>query len=186
MELQIQDLVSSIKKEGIEAARAEAESILAKAREEAASIVAKAREEAAKITARSADEIETLRQSARVSSQQALRDATLSFKGEVQKEFEKILAADVQKTMQGETLGTLIAAALAQEDPSRYVAEVAEVTESVKGKLAQQVRDGLELRVSKAVRSGFRLCEKDGSGYFDCTDEEITQMLLPFFSDLSI
>ena len=46
MELQIQDLVSSIRKEGIEAANAEAESIIAEAKKKAESIVAGAKSEA--------------------------------------------------------------------------------------------------------------------------------------------
>ena len=46
MELQIQDLVSSIRKEGIEAANAEAESIIAEAKKKAESIVSSAKSEA--------------------------------------------------------------------------------------------------------------------------------------------
>ena len=33
---------------------------------------------------------------------------------------------------------------------------------------------------------GFRLAAKDGSGYFDCSDEEIAQMLMPFFRDMRL
>ena len=46
MELQIQDLVSSIRKEGIEAANAEAESIIAEAKKKAESILNGAKVEA--------------------------------------------------------------------------------------------------------------------------------------------
>lgn len=186
MELQIQDLVSSIKKEGIDAARAEADAIIAKAKEEAAAIIAEAREEAAQTKSKTANEIDTLRESARVSADQAKRDAVLSFKDSVQKEFEKILAADVSKTVKGETLAKLISAVLGEENPADYAAEVAEVSDGLKAELAEKINNGLEIRVSKNVRSGFRLAAKDGSGYFDCSDEEITKMLLPFFSTLSI
>ena len=185
MELQIQDLVSSIRKEGIDKAKQEAEEILARAKEEAAAIVSGAQEEADRLSARSRQEITTLRESAKVSAEQAQRDAVLSFRDAVQKEFEKILAADVKKTVQGSTLAKLIGAALADENPADYTAEIAEVTEGLKAELAQQVKDGLEIRVSREVRSGFRLAAKDGSGYFDCTEEEITKMLMPFFSELS-
>lgn len=186
MELQIQDLVSSIKKEGIEAAKAEAEAILEEARKQAAAIVADAKAQAEKEKASSAAEINTLRESARVSADQAKRDAMLSFKDAVQGEFEKILRADVQKSVQGDTLAKLIAAALGEEDPAGYAAEVAEVTEGLKSALAEKVKAGLELKVSQQVKAGFRLAAKDGSGYFDCTDEEIAKMLAPFFSDLKI
>ena len=186
MELQIQDLVSSIRKEGVEAARAEADSIIAQANARAAEIIAAAKDEAARIEAKSQKETEILRESTKVNAEHAQRDAVLSFKKTIQGEFEKILASDVSKTVQGPALGKLIAAALAEEDPAGYTAEVSEVTEGLKAELAEKVKAGLEIRVSKNVRSGFRLASKDGSGYFDCTDEEITQMLLPFFSNLSI
>ena len=45
---------------------------------------------------------------------------------------------------------------------------------------------GLELRLSKKVRTGFRLCAKDGSGYIDCSDEELAEQLAPFFRELRI
>lgn len=186
MELQIQELVSSIKKEGIDAAKAESERIIAEAREQAASIVEKAREEAAQIEAKSKAEIEVLKSSAAVSAEHAQRDAMLSFKDAVQGEFEKLLAADTGKAVQGETLAKLIRAALNEENPADYAAEVAEISDGLKSELAEEVKKGLEIRISSGVRTGFRLAAKDGSGYFDCSDEEITKMLLPFFPKLSI
>ena len=48
MELQIQDLVTSIRKEGVEAARKEADAIIAQAKERAAAIEEEAKAQAAK------------------------------------------------------------------------------------------------------------------------------------------
>ena len=186
MELQIQDLVSSIKKEGIDAARAEADAIIAQAKEQAAAIVSEARDEAERTRAKSENDIAVLRESAKVSVEHAQRDAMLSFRDSVRGEFEKLLSADAAKTVQGETLAKLIKAALAEEDPAAYSAEVAEVTDGLKSELAEQVRRGMEIKLSPSVRTGFRLAAKDGSGYFDCSDEEITKMLMPFFPELSI
>ena len=50
--------------------------------------------------------------------------------------------------------------------------------------LAEEIKNGLEIRPTKGVRAGFRLAAKDGSGYFDCSDDEIMQMLMPYFRDL--
>ena len=97
MELQIQNLVSSIRKEGIEAANKEAESIIAEAKKKADSIVADGKAEAQQYKDGAEKEISILRESALVSAEQAKRDAVLSFKAEIQAEFEKILAADIRK-----------------------------------------------------------------------------------------
>jgi V/A-type H+-transporting ATPase subunit E len=184
MELQIQDLVSSIRKEGVEAANAEAESIIAEAKKKAESIVAGAKSEAQQISEAAGKEISILKESAAVGAEQAKRDAVLAFKAEIQKEFEKILAADVRKELSGDGLGKLIRAAVAGENVADYAAEVAEVSEALKSELAAEIKKGLEIRPSKNVQSGFLLAAKDGSGYFDCSDDGIMEMLMPYFRDL--
>ena len=77
-------------------------------------------------------------------------------------------------------------AALQGEDASAYAAEVASVTDALKSELASELKAGLELRLSKKVHTGFRLCAKDGSGYIDCSDEELAEQLAPFFRELRI
>ena len=184
MELQIQDLVSSIRKEGIEVANAEAESILAEAKKKADSLIAGAKAEAQQYKDASEKEIAILKESAEVSAEQAKRDAVLAFKTEIQEEFEKILAADIRKEMSGEALGKLTRAAVAGENVADYVAEVAEVGEALKAELAAEIKNGLEIKPGKNVQNGFRLAAKDGSGYFDCSDDGIMEMLMPYFRDL--
>ena len=186
MELQIKELVDSIKKEGIDAANAEAESIIAKAKAEAADIVAKANAEADAVRKKSESDINLLKESAETSIEHAKRDAVLSFRDSVRAEFEKLLSCDIEKSVNGETLAKLIFAAIADENPADYAAEVKDVTDGLRGELANEIKNGLEIRVNPKVHSGFRLASKDGSGYFDCSDEEITKMLAPFFPELEL
>ena len=166
MELQIQDLVSSIKKDGIDSANQQAAAILADARKQADAIVAEAKSQADKLRDDAKAEIDVFKTSAQLSAQQAKRDAVLAFRQEIQKEFEKILAADV--------------------DVSGYAVEVGQVTDGIRQQLAQELKNGLEIRPSKKVGAGFRLAAKDGSGYFDCSDQEIAEMLMPFFRDMHL
>ena len=67
MELQIQDLVSSIRKDGIDAANAEAEAIIAEAKKKADAIIADAKSEAKSIQEASEKEIGILKESAATS-----------------------------------------------------------------------------------------------------------------------
>ena len=184
MELQIQDLVTSIRKEGVEAANAEAESIIAEAKKKAESIVAGAKSEAQQYKDAAEKEISILKESAAVSAEQAKRDAVLAFKTEIQAEFEKILASDISKELSGAGLGKLIRAAVAGENVADYAAEVAEVSDVLKAELAEEIKNGLEIRPTKSVQQGFRLAAKDGSGYFDCSDDGIMEMLMPYFRNL--
>ena len=183
MELQIQDLVSSIKKDGIDSANQEAAAILADARKQADAIVAEAKAEADKLRGDARAEIEVFKSSAQLDAQQAKRDAVLAFRQEIQKEYEKLLAADVGKALDQQALVKLIQAAVQGEDVAAYTVEVGQVTNGLRQELAQELKAGLEIRPSKKVGAGFRLAAKDGSGYFDCSEQEIADMLMPFFRD---
>lgn len=186
MELQIQDLVSSIKKDGIDSANKEAAAILTDARKQADAIVAEAKKEADKLREDAKAEIEVFKNSAQLSAEQAKRDAVLAFQQEIQKEFEKILAADVNKALDQQALVRLIQAAVQGEDVSAYAVEVGQVTDALRQELAQEVKNGLEIRPARKVGAGFRLAAKDGSGYFDCSEQEIAEMLMPFFRDMHL
>ena len=183
MELQIQDLVSSIKKDGIDSANQEAAAILADARKQADAIVAAAKAEADKLRGDAKAEIEVFKNSAQLDAQQAKRDAVLAFRQEIQREYEKLLSADVGKALDQQALVKLIQAAVQGEDVAAYTVEVGQVTDGLRQELAQELKAGLEIRPSKKVGAGFRLAAKDGSGYFDCSEQEIAEMLMPFFRD---
>ena len=183
MELQIQDLVSSIKKDGIDSANQEAAAILADARKQADAIVADAKAEADKLRGDARAEIEVFKSSAQLDAQQAKRDAVLAFRQEIQREYEKLLSADVGKALDQQALVKLIQAAVQGEDVAAYTVEVGQVTDGIRQQLAQELKAGLEIRPSKKVGAGFRLAAKDGSGYFDCSEQEIAEMLMPFFRD---
>ena len=174
MELQIQDLVSSIKKDGIDSANKEAAVILTDAKKQADALLAEARKEADKLRQDARDDAEVFKSSALLSAQQAKRDAVLAFSQAVQKEFEKLLASDISKALDEKALADLIRAALRGEDPAAYAAEVSQVTDGIRAELAREL---------EKVGAGFRLAAKDGSGYFDCSQEEIARMLDPFFRD---
>ncbi len=184
MELKIEDLVESIKKDGIDTANAKAEEIIKNAEEKAAKIIADAKAEQEKIKEQSSMEIETLKESARVSTLQAQRDAVLLFESAVKSKFEKILEKESGEALKGDNLAALIKAAMNGENPSDYVAEISSVADGIEAKLATEIKNGLEIKISPSVKTGFRLSAKDGSGYFDCSNEEITKMLEPFFSEI--
>lgn len=186
MELQIQDLLSSIRTEGIEKASQEADSILADAKKQAEDILAKANADADALREKAQKDVALYQENARLSAEQAKRDAMLAFKAAVQDEFQRLLTLEIGKAMDGKALATLIAAALQGETLADYVAEVHAVSDSLKQELAQQLKEGLEICPAKSVRAGFRLAAKDGSGFFDCTDEEISKILMPFFRDIQL
>ena len=71
------------------------------------------------------------------------RDAVLAFRQEIQKEFEKLLAADTGKALDQQALVTLIKAAVQGEDVSAYAVEVGQVTDGLRQELARELQNGL-------------------------------------------
>ena len=178
-------VVSESEKRNIPTAKAEMkDDEKVEAKKKAETIVADAKAEAKSVQEASEKEIGILKESAAISAEQAKRDAMLAFKTEVQAEFEKILSAKIENNLSDAALGKLIHAVVSDEDVKNYAVEVSEVNDSLKAELAEEIKNGLEIRPTKGVRAGFRLAAKDGSGYFDCSDDEIMQMLMPYFRDL--
>ena len=186
MEMQINELVSAIKKEGVEAAKIKADEIISQANEKADAIIKNAKIEADNIIKSANQQIEVLKQSAKTTAEHAKRDAMLFFKKSVQQELGQLLEENVEKAVDQNVLAKLILAAVNNEEPSNYVAEVGEITQAIKSELANKTKQGLEIKVNPNIKVGFKLTAKDGSGYFDCSDEELNMILAPFFPELTI
>lgn len=186
MELQIKDLVDSIKHDGIEEANKKAQEIISQAEEKAASIIKDANEQSKKRIEETNKELEVLISNAKVTVQQAQRDAVLCFKKEIQKEFENILSNKIADGFDSKSLALLVKTAVADEDVSKYAVELKSVSDSLKSELADEIKKGLEIKPVKDIPYGFRLAAKDGSNYFDCTDEQLAKILEPFFGEMKI
>ncbi len=178
MEINIQDLVQSIKHDGIEEAKKEANAVIDSAKLQAQEIIEEAKKEAAKKLEDADREIE----SSKALVKQAERDAVLSIKKELESQVSKILEAEVSKAMSGDALVKIIIAALNGDDPAKYTVEVAAVTEGLKNGLAKEIEKGLEIKPVKGV--SIKLALKDGTGYYDFSDEEIVNLLKPFLGTL--
>lgn len=181
MEIQIQDLVQSIKKDGIEEAKKEAEAIVAAAKAQAAEIVAKAKDEAEKNIENANKQIE----SSKALIKQAERDAVLSVKKELQRMVERIMAQKVTAELTEKSLAQLITAAIGQEDPAKYQVEVDQAKAAITAELAKQIGKGLVVKPVKGM-TGLKLGCKDGSGYYDFSEEEIAALLKPFLGEIKI
>lgn len=73
----------------------------------------------------------------------------LAFKTEVQAEFEKILSAKIENNLSDAALGKLIHAVVSDEDVKNYAVEVSEVNDSLKAELAEEIKNGLEIRPTR-------------------------------------
>ena len=187
MEQQIQDLIASIRKDGIESAKAESERMIAEARKEAESIVAQAKAESSRILSEAAEGAKLEKTSAEASIRQAARDAALSVKRSIEEKYTSILRDAASEAMNGDALASMIAAVIEGDSSSKAVevspSDAEALRKTLSGSFADAVEKGLEVRPSAAISAGFRVVEKDGSGYVDYSADECAKLLMPYLSD---
>ena len=186
MEQQIQDLIASIKKDGIESATNESKKILEEARKEADRIVNEAKKERDKIIADGKKTIEIERESSISSVKQAARDVSLTLRKNLEEKFQKILGQKVSSALDEKVLAETIVAVIKGESDGCVVEVNKDMVDKVNALLTSQFASDLEkgvtLRSSSSVSGGFRVYSKDGSAYIDLTDDEITKLLYPYLS----
>ncbi|MEA4860551.1 V-type proton ATPase subunit E [bioreactor metagenome] len=188
MAQQIQDLVASIRKDGIEAAQKEAAQIIADAKQQADALLREARKEAAALVEKAQREMDTRDQSARSSLQQASRDVQLSLKKAILSQLDALLVKTVEKGFEGKDLVTLIEKVVTSvgDSASKQVQlsekDFSALAAQLKTQLQESLKEGLEIKAVDSVSSGFRLAEKDGSGFYDFSAEETAALLKPFLS----
>ena len=186
MEQQIQDLIASIKKDGIESATNESKKILEEARKEAERIVSEAKKERDKIIADGKKTIEIERESSISSVKQAARDVSLTLRKNLEDKFKKILGQKVSSSLDEKVIAEAIVAVVKGECNGCDVEVSKEMVDKVNAVLtsqfAQELEKGVTLRSSYSVSGGFKVYSKDGSAYIDLSDEEITKLLYPYLS----
>ena len=156
MEQQIQDLVDSIRKEGLEKANQQRDEIIARAKEEAERIVRQA------------------------------KAVSITLKGELDALLNRILSDNIASAMDSALLSKLVLAVadsgLKDSEITVSTADSEAVVRSLKAELASKLADGLELKPAHGT-AGLRIISKDGSGYIDLSADEIASMLKPYLSE---
>lgn len=186
MEQQIQDLVSSIRKEGIEEASRQSAEIVAKAEAEAERILADAKKKADKLIEDAKNECDLREQSSKAALSQAARDVSLALKKSIEDQFGRILASQVASAMDKTLLAKLVEDAVKAglKDVSIEVsgADAQAVVSSCSAALAAEIRNGLVIKAGPSSAAGLKITANDGSGYFDLSAEETAALLKPYLS----
>jgi len=188
MAQQIQDLVASIRKDGIEVAQKEAAQIIADAKAQADEIVSQGRKRASQLIEDAQKEIDVRDQSARASLQQASRDVQLSLKKAIQKQLDNLLVDKLEEAFSSKDMLSLVTSVVSQlSDGANSEVQLNEkdfkrLASSLKSELSEKIKGGLEIKAVEKVQSGFRIAEKDGSGFYDFSAEETANLMAPFLS----
>lgn len=189
MELHIQELVDTIKRDGIEEAKRQASELLCEARAQKEQIIGEGTKEAARIIEQARKDAAVLRQSGEAAVKQAGRDVLLSLEKAIKARFDALLTLQIGELLSGNDMATLIVQVVRSglAAPSESIVEVAQKDFVVWGamlqaKLADELKHGLVLKPVEDVAAGFRLSAKDGKSYYDFGVDGIVALLKPFLN----
>lgn len=191
MEIQLQELIEQIKKDGVAAAEAEAASIVAAAKAEAEKILADAQAQAEKLKADAKAENERTVKSGEDALRQAGRNLLISFRESVARELTAIAGENVAAVYSSEALAQLIlrvvegwASKPEAEDLTVILnsADLNALEETLLAGLKEKMLKGVTLKANDHFDGGFRIAVQDGKAYYDYSAEAVVDMLTGYLS----
>ena len=191
MEIQLQELIEQIKKDGVEAAETEAEAIIRAANEKAEKIIADAQAQADKILLDAKKENEKMVKSSEDAIRQAGRNLLISFREGVTKELNAILNKNVNAVYSSEALAKLIINVVESwaKKPDAEDITVIISSESLKSLedtllagLKEKMLEGVTLKAGDNFDAGFRISANNTGAYYDYSAEAVVEMLSAYLS----
>jgi V/A-type H+-transporting ATPase subunit E len=191
MDVQLQELIDKIKKDGVAAAEKIASEKLAQAQKDADKIIADAKVEAEKIKKTAKDETARMEKASEDAIRQASRNLVLSFRESVTKELSALVRAETEKAYSTDLLVKLIPETVkawtAKADASSISvllneSDLKSVESSLMSALRSEIDKGLTLKVDKSINKGFRVGVENGAAFIDITDEAVADLFSAYLN----
>ena len=190
MEIQLQELIDKIKKDGIESASAEAVRLKTQAEDEAKRIVDSAKKEADAIIAKAKTDAERTEKAGIAAVGQASRNVVLTFRTEIQALLDKIVTQETASSLNEDVLKAVLPDLLKgwadQRGDSLDVilneGQLKKLAAYFNEKLAAELKKGVELKADRNLAAGFRIAYKDGSAYYDFSAESVAELFTAYLN----
>jgi len=190
MEIQVQELIDRIKKDGVKAATEEANKIKAEADTEARRIIESAKKEADDLLERAKQDAARSEKAGIAALEQASRNLILAFKDEVQALLNKIISEKVNASYNEDVLKAALPELLkswaAKGDVDLSVIlpenELSKLQGFFSDKLKAELSKGVELKSNRKLACGFHISNKEGSVYYDFSSEAVAKLLSAYLN----
>lgn len=191
MEIQLQELIEQIKKDGVDAAETEAKAILEEANAKAEKIVADATMQADKILANAKAENERMVKAGEDAIRQAGRNLLISFRESVSRELNAFLNKNVNAVYSSDSLAQLILKVVeswANKPDAEDIAIIlnSDTLKSLEDTVYAGIKDrmlgGVTLKANDNFEGGFRIAVNNGSAYYDYSVDAVVDMLSNYLS----
>ena len=190
MEIQVNELIEKIKREGIDSASQQASVIKTEAGKEAARIIEAAKKEAEEIVSKGRQDADRFEKAGIAALEQASRNLVLSFKDEIQGLLDRIIAShtaagydeNVLKNTLPQLLQNWVSKGSAELSVILPESELGKLQAFFSEKLTGELWKGVELKSSRKLSQGFHISNKEGSVYYDFSAEAVSGMLSAYLN----
>lgn len=191
MEIQLQELIDQVKRDGVEAAETEAASILAAARAQAEKIIAEAEFQAEQILANAEIENARVVKSGEDAIRQAGRNMLISFRESVARELRSVLNENVAAVYSSAEMARLIMDVIvcwSDKPDTESVAvllnsaDLKSLEEALRAGVKERLLKGVTLKANDNFTGGFRISVNNGNAYYDYSAEAVAEILSNYLS----
>ena len=191
MDVQLQELIDKIKKDGVASAEAEARKIVEASEKRAAEIVAEAQNKAAEIVKNAKAETARMEKASDEAITQAGRNMLLSFKDSLVKDLDGLVQADIAKAESKDILAKLVPETVKAWAKNADASELsvllsekdlADLEKTFVSELKDEISKGLEIKPDKTLSAGFRIGIKNGAAYYDYSAESLADMFAAYLN----
>ena len=191
MDVQLQELIDKIKKDGVASAEAEARKIVEASEKRAEDIIAEAQNKASEIIKTAKAETSRMEKASEEAITQAGRNMLLSFKDSLVKELDGLIQADIAGAESKEVLAKLIPETVKAWAKNSDASELSvllsekdlkDLEKSLVAELKDEISKGLEIKPDKTLSAGFRIGVKNGAAYYDYSAESLAEMFAAYLN----
>lgn len=191
MDVQLQELIDKIKKDGVATAEAEAAKVIEAAEKKAESIVADAQEKAAEIIKNAKLETERMEKASDEAIVQAGRNMLLSFKDSLIAQLDGLIQAETAKAESKDILAKLVPETVKVWAKNSEASELSvllsekdlkDLEKSLTAELKAEIAKGLEIKPDKTLAAGFRIGVNNGAAYYDYSAESLAEMFAAYLN----
>jgi len=190
MDAQLNEIIETIKSEGVESAERQAAEIKKKAEEDADKTVKDAEKRAGEIVDDARAEAQKLEQSGKQALNQAGRDLILNLQNRITTLFDAVVEKATGEAYSADVVSEAVVA-LIKAWPEQQTSDLNvllpdsqrdKVESQLRSKLADEIKAGLEIKPVQGIDAGFRISVKDGSVYYDFSSEGIAEVLSAYLN----
>jgi V/A-type H+-transporting ATPase subunit E len=191
MDVQLQELIDKIKKDGVASAESSAQKIIEEAEKKAASIVKEAEAKADGIIKAAKSETERMEKASEDAITQAGRNLIISFRDGINRELSALVSAETAKVYDKDLLKKLIPETVkawaANPDTNELSVllpskELKALETGLRTALKSQISKGLEIKGDSSLSSGFRIGTKNGSAFYDFSADEVAGLFSAYLN----